>query len=101
MKRPLLRRYPLHWVFLGLFVLLASVSGRYLTEGHQRSWSVTFPGIGTGSSPRMADLNGDGVLDLVMGAGGKENQASDTAVLALNGRNGEVLWHLPGCNQII
>src|SRR5690606_189704 len=44
------------------------------------------------SSPRTADLNNDGVLDIVMGAGKNEYQESDMGVLAFDGKTGELLW---------
>jgi outer membrane protein assembly factor BamB len=59
------------------------------------------PGVGTGSSPRATDLNKDGILDIVIGAGSGENQYSDTAVIALNGANGALLWKVSARNQIV
>ena len=35
-------------------------------------WTKDIPVIGSMSSPRTADLNNDGVLDIVMGAGKNE-----------------------------
>lgn len=58
----------------------------------QSSWSVVLPHTGTFSSPRVADLNRDGVGDIILGAGKNEFQTSDTAVVALDGRTGKVLW---------
>lgn len=66
----------------------------------QNSWSVKFPNIGTFSSPRVTDLNGDGVGDVVLGAGREEFQSCDSAVLALNGVNGEILWKIGSIDQI-
>ena len=34
----------------------------------QDSWSVVFRGIGTFSSPRVTDLNLDGIGDIILGA---------------------------------
>ena len=65
------------------------------------SWQINLPGLGTASSPRMADLNRDGILDMVLGAGGTENQFSDTAIIALNGADGSFLWKVPGRNQMV
>jgi PQQ-like domain len=53
------------------------------------------------SSPKVADLNNDGVLDIVVGAGAAEWQPSDTAVIALDGATGVMLWHVEGRNQIV
>lgn len=66
----------------------------------QASWSVKFPNIGTFSSPRVTDLNGDGTGDIILGAGREEFQACDSAVLALNGLNGEILWRIASVDQV-
>ena len=63
-------------------------------------WSVTLKGIGTQSSPRAVDLNKDSILDIVIGAGKVEFQSSDSAVIAINGTNGELLWHVSARDQI-
>ena len=65
------------------------------------SWISYVDSVGTYSSPRTADLNNDDVLDIVMGAGGKEEKFSDTAILALDGATGKPLWALPGYNQFV
>jgi len=64
------------------------------------SWSVKFKGIGLFSSPRVTDLNGDGVGDIVFGAGREEFKACDSAVIALNGLNGEMLWKVASIDHI-
>lgn len=56
--------------------------------------------MGTFSSPRVTDLNGDGIRDVVFGAGREEFQACDSAVIALDGRNGKMLWHVSAKDQI-
>lgn len=56
--------------------------------------------MGTFSSPRVTDLNGDGIGDVIFGAGREEFQACDSAVIALDGRNGEMLWHVNAKDQI-
>lgn len=66
----------------------------------QNSWSVKYPGIGTFSSPRVTDFNGDGIGDIVFGAGREEFQACDSAVIALDGRTGKMLWHVPSIDHI-
>lgn len=55
-------------------------------------WNESFFLIGSQSSPRAADLNGDGVLDIVMGAGRAETAATDEGVLAVDGLTGKLLW---------
>lgn len=64
-------------------------------------WNRIFYKAGTNSSPRAVDLNQDGILDVVLGAGGEEFDSTDVAVLALNGSNGEVLWKVAGPNQVV
>jgi len=65
-----------------------------------REWAVVYKRLGTLSSPRLADLNQDDVLDVVMGAGNIEFHASDSAILAIDGATGHTLWTAPGRDQI-
>ncbi len=64
------------------------------------NWTVSLPGTVALSSPQLTDLNADGVDDVVMGAGSTEWHRSDTAIIALDGRDGELLWRRPARNQI-
>ncbi len=82
-------------VFLFLCVALNS-SGSFA----QNSWSVKYKGMGTFSSPRVSDLNGDGILDAIFGAGREEFQACDSAVIAVDGSDGTMLWHVAAKDQI-
>ena len=66
----------------------------------QSSWTKDLPGIGTFSSARVADLNGDGVDDIVLGAGKEELQKSDSGVIALDGKTGSLLWHVSSRDQM-
>ena len=66
----------------------------------RKTWTQTLPTIGTFSSPRISDLNGDGTGDIILGGGREEFQASDTAVFALDGLTGELLWNVPAVDQI-
>jgi outer membrane protein assembly factor BamB len=63
-------------------------------------WSASFPNIGTFSSPRVTDLTGDGVGDIILGAGREEFQSCDSAVIALNGVNGKLIWKVSAVDQI-
>ena len=80
-----------------LWVLVAGIlffRGMRIPEHHPFDrWVRTFPGLTSYASPGLADLNGDGLLDVVLGAGEGSFVASDSAVLALDGRNGNLLWH--------
>ena len=66
----------------------------------QHSWSVQYKGMGTFSSPRVNDLTGDGIGDIIFGAGREEFQACDSAVIALDGKTGKMLWHVTAKDQI-
>lgn len=79
-----------------LLLLLLACSSRKKSEV---IWDKTFPGLGSQSSPRAADLNKDGVLDIVIGAGKNETQYSKDGVLALDGKTGELLWRQESPDQ--
>lgn len=64
------------------------------------SWDRVIAEVGTFSSPRVCDLNGDGIKDIVIGAGKVEMQPTDSAVLALNGANGDLLWRVHARDQM-
>jgi outer membrane protein assembly factor BamB len=71
-----------------------------ITEG-ESSWVTDLPSVGSYSSPRVADLNSDGVLDIIIGAGKYEFEHTDSAVVAISGTTGELLWNVPSRDQII
>ncbi|MDF9801139.1 hypothetical protein OKW21_006402 [Catalinimonas alkaloidigena] len=56
------------------------------------AWQQSFYQIGSQSSPKAADLNADGILDIVIGAGKEELAPTEQGILALNGKNGDLLW---------
>ncbi len=64
-------------------------------------WEHDIPGIGSSSSPVAVELNGDGILDIVMGGGAKEFTLTETAVVALDGATGALLWSVAGHNQMV
>ncbi|NND05020.1 MAG: hypothetical protein HKN87_01455 [Saprospiraceae bacterium] len=66
----------------------------------QGSWALELPTVGTFSSPRVSDLTGDGVADIVLGAGREEFQSCDSAVVAIDGVSGELLWCVSAKDQI-
>ncbi|MBS0000048.1 MAG: PQQ-binding-like beta-propeller repeat protein [Cyclobacteriaceae bacterium] len=63
-------------------------------------WDRNLPVIGSQSSPRATDLNGDGILDIVMGAGKNEYQHSDQGILAFDGKTGELIWQQEAIDQV-
>jgi len=64
-------------------------------------WVHRIPEAGSSSSPRPVDLTGDGVLDVVMGAGGDEYASTDHGVIALDGTDGSRLWSVPTRDQVV
>jgi hypothetical protein len=59
-------------------------------------WSVTLDGSSY-SSPALADVTGDGTLDVVEGA----DTGSAGSVTALDGTDGQVLWTVPAAGRVI
>lgn len=66
----------------------------------QGSWSQELSGVGTFSSPRISDLNQDGIGDIILGTGREEFVACDTAVFALDGATGNMLWKVSARDQM-
>ena len=62
-------------------------------------WQSQIDGVYTFSSPRSSDLNGDGIEDIVIGAG-LEGSPSPNGIIALDGLNGDVLWNAQARDQI-
>nr|WKN35695.1 PQQ-binding-like beta-propeller repeat protein [Tunicatimonas sp. TK19036] len=86
-----------------LFFMLCGFLCFSCSEGKEipiKNWSASLKGIGSFSSPRAIDLNGDSVKDIVLGAGKIEFQPTDSAVVALDGRTGHVLWTASARDQI-
>lgn len=63
-------------------------------------WNKDISIIGSQSSPRATDLNKDGILDIVIGAGKNEFQQTDMGILAFDGRSGEILWKQQAPDQV-
>ncbi len=60
-------------------------------------WSARLDGL-TSSSPALANLSGNGKLDVVEGT---DNQHGGGSVYALNGANGSVIWHQAVSGEVI
>ncbi|MBD0366585.1 MAG: PQQ-binding-like beta-propeller repeat protein [Flavisolibacter sp.] len=80
--------------------ILAGCNQAASKERSQLVWSRDLPVIGSQSSPRTADLNKDGVLDIVIGAGKNEFQKSDMGILAFDGKTGSLLWKQEAPDQV-
>ena len=65
----------------------------------QQVWSNFVDSVSTLSSPRSADLNNDGVKDIVVGSG-TDSTFSNYGVLAFDGANGNLLWNLPTTDEV-
>src|SRR4030095_638614 len=89
---------------VGVALIFAGfLSACSLTSAKKRSeiiWNKDLPVIGSLSSPRTADLNNDGVLDIVMGAGKNEFQKTDMGILAFDGKSGNLLWKQSAIDQV-
>src|SRR5690606_32181621 len=83
-----------------LLTLLILILAACSTKKTELAWEKNFPVIGSQSSPMATDLNGDGVLDIVIGAGKNEYQYSKQGVLAINGVNGDLLWDQESHDQV-
>src|SRR5690349_15764084 len=86
----------LSFIGLGISLLLVTCT----RKKSQLVWDKNLFVIGSQSSPRTADLNGDGILDIVMGAGKNEYQHSGQGIIALNGKTGELLWQQEAPDQV-
>src|SRR5688500_16203099 len=93
------RRLFIRNFFLCLFLLVFIVQCTRRKKS-ELVWDKNFPRIGSQSSPRAADLNEDGTLDIILGAGENEEQYSDQGILAFNGKTGELLWQQEANDQV-
>lgn len=85
---------------LGLCLLLLITGSCQRKREPAVVWVRDLPVIGSQSSPRATDLNGDGVLDIVIGAGRNEYQKSKQGILAFDGASGQTLWEQETVDQV-
>ena len=64
------------------------------------SWETPMADIGSHSSPQMADITGDGFVDVILGTGQNEFQPSRHGIVALDGLSGDTLWTHPCIDQM-
>lgn len=84
-----------------IFVVILSSCKQ--TEPKKRGevvWTKNIPLIGSQSSPRTADLNGDGTQDIIIGAGKNEFQHSEMGIVAIDGKSGKMLWKQDAPDQV-
>lgn len=95
-------KFLLHIILIFLFITSCRQSSNQLNpdEHIQYQWETQFTDIGVFSSPRAADLNGDGTKDIIIGTGKREFQETEIGVVALSGETGGILWSLPARDQI-
>jgi len=74
-------------LFFATSLLFSSLHSQNLSWSHFTDSIVTF------SSPRLADLNADGVMDVVMG-GGVDGVPTNYGVIAIDGDSGHTLWNV-------
>ncbi len=85
---------------LGVFFMIAIGLTSCKKKDTRVVWNQGFPVIGSQSSPRATDLNGDGTDDLVLGACKNEYQSTDYGVIALDGKTGNMMWHSDSRDQV-
>lgn len=70
-----------------------------LVNAQIEKWSTHFNNTLIFSSPRFTDINQDGTQDIIIG-GGNEFSPTENGILAINGKNGAVLWKCAAPTQI-
>lgn len=56
------------------------------------AWNQALYNVGSQASPRTSDLNEDGILDIVIGAGKEELGPIENGIIAVDGKTGQVIW---------
>ncbi len=99
LKAKLVHQFSIEFIGkLAFFAILFILNACKPTE---TNWEATFDGIVSSSSPQCIDLNNDGIKDIVMGAGGEEWKKTEFGVIAVNGKNGQLIWKAKARNQIV
>ncbi len=79
-----------------LFVLSTIV---FQSTAQTQTWQTFMDTVPSFSSPRAVDLNGDGVLDIVLG-GGIDGIPAENGIMAFDGVDGSLLWKRPTHDEI-
>jgi hypothetical protein len=69
------------------------------SKAQNHTWQSFIDSIPTLSSPRVCDLNNDGIKDIVIG-GGTDAVFSNNGIMAFNGANGSLLWKRGSRNEV-
>ena len=77
--------------FLVLGSVLYYLIPRNITPIADLVWESQISNIGIGS-PRLADLNNDGITDVILGTGFEWSELAESSLLVVNGRTGKPLW---------
>ena len=71
------------------------------SDSFEVMWERQFPELSTHSSPRAAaDLDGDGILDIVLGSGMEEMASTPAGIIAVSGATGDTMWTYPARDQV-
>ena len=85
------------YAFLFSILLIACQS----KDKNSYVWFYQLSNAGTNSSPHVIDLTGDGIKDVIIGAGANEHETTPFSVLAIDGKNGRELWRVTGPDQAV
>ena len=77
--------------------LLLSLESQALAQTLQ--WSSFVDSITSFSSPRPVELNGDTIMDMVVG-GGEEGVPTNYGMMAFDGANGNLLWNVSANDEV-
>jgi hypothetical protein len=78
-----------------LFVIFSAS----MANSQESRWRVRLDSAAIFSSTRFADLNRDGVLDVIIGAGSETHELT-SGVVAVDGKTGDILWKISAPTQI-
>lgn len=81
------------------FVLFINSHINFPVFSQSLKWYTQIDSANVFSSPRCTDLNKDGILDIVLGAG-IESVKSSNGIVAIDGSSGKILWSVPSRTQI-
>jgi outer membrane protein assembly factor BamB len=88
-------------VVIGLVLVALTIAIKISLRFRPDNWKIEFSELGSSSSPQAADLNGDNIKDIIIGAGAQEFLRTDKAVMAIDGKSGALLWKVAARNQVV